>query len=446
MSDYINLGIALFLVLLNGFFVAAEFAIVKVRSTRIENLAEEGNPQAKVARRAVHHLDAYLSATQLGITIASIGLGWVGEPAVAHLIEPALKSLGGAAKAASHAIAVSIAFVIITFMHIVFGELVPKSIAIQRPEGATLWIAYPLDLFYRLFYPAIAAFNLAATLVLRLIRLRPATEHEVAHTEEEIRTIMAASERSGLLKDSELALVERVFEFTEERACEIMVPRVDIIYLSTTWPLDGNIAVANEHGHARYPLCEGDPDRVVGMVRAQDLVKLMHQREPEIRSIAREMLFVPETKPVDQLLREFQRRHIHMAIVLDEYGGTAGLVTLEDVIEEIVGEIQDEDKVEPPRVLKLGEGQYRLDGMLTRTDLKLDLNIDLETEADSLAGFILERLGTIPEPGEAVEAAGYRFEVEEMQGLRVRRVLATATRDGKAEAVRPAERQGNDEG
>jgi CBS domain containing-hemolysin-like protein len=425
MSDYINLGIALFLVVLNGFFVAAEFAIVKVRSTRIEELAESGRAQAKVALRAVRQLDAYLSATQLGITMASIGLGWVGEPAIAHLIEPAVAWLGPSSRAVSHTIAVSVAFFFITFMHIVFGELAPKSIAIQRPEKTTLWIAYPLDLFYRLFYPLISFFNAAALLVLRSIGMRPAEEHEVAHTEDEIRMIVAASQQSGLLKDSELALVERVFQFTERQAREIMVPRVDIIYLSTTWPLDRNVRVASEAGHNRYPLCEGDPDKVVGMVRAQDLLRLVQQQDPEIHSIVREVLAIPETKSVDQLLREFQHRCIHMAIVVDEYGGTAGLVTLEDVIEEIVGEIQDEDKVEMPKIQNLGGGHYRLDGTMSLADLRYDLGIDVNAEADTVGGLILERLGHLPGNGDAVEEGGYRLEVEEMEGRRVRRVLAT---------------------
>jgi CBS domain containing-hemolysin-like protein len=435
MSDYANLAIALLLVLLNGFFVAAEFAIVKVRSTRIEELAEEGGAQARVARRAVTHLDAYLSATQLGITIASIGLGWVGEPALAHLIEPAFGFLGGASRAASHTAAVAVAFAIITFMHIVFGELAPKSIAIQRPEKTTLWIAYPLDLFYRLFYPAITLFNWAALLVLRLIGLRAASDHEVAHTEDEIRMIVAASQQSGLLKDSELALVERVFQFTEKQAREIMVPRVDIIYLSTTWPIERNIEVASTQGHSRYPLCEGDPDKVIGLVRAQDLLQLVSQPRPDIRSIVREALVIPETKSVDQLLREFQHRRIHMAIVLDEYGGTSGLITLEDVLEEIVGEIQDEDTVEPPKVIKLGDGRYHLDGAVTLTDLRYDLNIELEAEAETLGGFILERLGTLPNPGDVVEAGGYRLEVQKMEGRRVRRVLATTISDRREQAL-----------
>jgi CBS domain containing-hemolysin-like protein len=425
MSDYLNLGIALLLVLLNGFFVAAEFAIVKVRSTRIEELAEEGRSQAKVARRALRHLDSYLSACQLGITIASIALGWVGEPALAHLIEPWLGFAKGWGKFGSHTIAASVTFVIITFSHIVFGEQAPKYWAIHRPEVTTLWIAYPLDLFYRLFKLPVAVLNAASTWVLRLMGLRTTGDHEIAHTEEEIRMIVAASQQSGLLKDSELALVERVFEFTAKQAREIMVPRVDIAYLSTTWPVERNIEVANRYGHSRYPLCEGDPDKIVGMVRAQDLLQLVQQPKPDIRSIVREVLAIPETKSVDQLLREFQHRRIHMAIVLDEYGGTSGLITLEDVVEEIVGEIQDEDTIEPPKVVKLGEGRFSLDGAVTLTDLRYDLNIELEAESDTLGGFIQERLGALPKPGDSVEEGGCRFTISEMEGRRVRRVLVT---------------------
>ena len=419
--------IAAFLVLLNGFFVAAEFALVKVRSTRIEELARHGSGAAAMARTAVRHLDAYLSATQLGITIASIGLGWVAEPAFHHLLTPLMGMVGITSPRVQSGVAFAVAFLIVTFLHIVFGELAPKSLAIQRSEGVTLWVAYPLHFFYVLFYPAIVFLNGTANRILRLFRIEPVSEHEMSHSEEELRMILTASGQSGVLKDSEVDLVKHVFEFADKRARDIMVPRVDMVYMSTDWSFERNLEVATSHTYSRFPLCEGDPDHVIGMIHVRDLLPLSNRGGGDLRAIAREILSVPETKPIDQLLREFQYRKMHMAVVLDEYGGTSGMVTLEDVVEEIVGDIYDEFEEPETDVQPLPDHQYLVDGKVLISDLKADYEIDIPPNgADTVAGYVVGKLGTIPSPGAAIEVGRFRLEVKQMDGQRVRKVLLTA--------------------
>jgi CBS domain containing-hemolysin-like protein len=424
MSNWINLALAILLVALNGFFVAAEFAMVKVRATRIAERAARGSAAARVAQRAIEHLDAYLSATQLGVTLASIALGWVGEPAVAHLLEPLFRALGWAAGPVSHAVTVALGLLFITFLHVVFGELTPKWLAIQRAESIALFFAWPLHLFYRLFYPAIVVLNRSARVVVRLFGVHAASESELTHTQEEVRMILTASQRGGHLKENEVRLMQNVIHFADKTAREIMVPRVDMVFLSTAWPLERAIAVATEGAHSRYPVTENGPDSVAGFVRTQDLLQLACKPDAQLTEVVREILRVPETKAVDQLLREFQARRLQIALVVDEFGGTAGLVTLEDVLEEIVGDIQDEDSVETPLIERLAEGAYRVDGAYPLADLERDLGWELETEdADTLAGLVMERLGRIPRVGDVVTEDGWRIRVEAMERTRIRRLL-----------------------
>lgn len=423
MSIGLSLVIAFFLVLLNGFFVAAEFALVKVRSTQIAELANEGKPSARMALHSIHHLDAYLSATQLGITLASIGLGWIGEPAFHALLHPVLHSLHLPANV-ERSVGFLVPFAIISALHIVLGELAPKSLAIQKSAGVSLAVAYPLHWFYWLFRPAITVLNGAAALVLRLFRLQPVNEHELAHSEEELRMILTASGQSGVLKDSEVDLVKHVFEFADKVARDIMVPRVDMVYMDARWPLERNLEIANSHTYTRYPLCDGDPDHVIGMIHIKDLVRLAASGGTDIRQVRRDIVFVPETKSIDQLLREFQLRKMHMATVVDEYGGTAGIATLEDVLEEIVGEIHDEFEEPLPDVQRLAGGELLVDGKVLISDLKIDYEIDLpENESETVGGWVLDSLGAIPEVGATVEAPPYVLQVKEMDGQRIRKVL-----------------------
>jgi CBS domain containing-hemolysin-like protein len=428
MSGWIQALIALLLALLNGFFVAAEFALVKVRTTRVEEMAKAGSRAARMARRELQSLDIYLAASQIGITLASLGLGWVGEnlaERLADLFLPGLAIPHVSRHAAAIGLAV-VAFLGITFLHVVVGEQAPKLLAIQHADTASLWIAYPLHFFYRLFFLPIALLNRSSKALARLVGLEPERDQERAHSEEELRMILTASQQSGVLKDSELDLVEHVFEFADKRAKDIMVPRVDMVYLSTAWPIARNLEVVDSHSFTRFPLCEGDPDHVIGMIHVKDLLRMGSREDADLRTIAREIVMVPESRSIDSLLREFQYRKMQMAIVLDEYGGTAGLATLEDVLEEIVGEIQDEFEEEVPDVQELGQGRYLVDGSLPLLDLKEDLGIDIPPNgADTLGGFVVEKLGAVPSPGDFVLAAGHRIEISEMENKRVRKLVLT---------------------
>ena len=426
MSIAIQLIIAFLLVILNGFFVAVEFALVKVRTTRLTELAAEGKGSARMALHAARHLDIYLSASQVGISLASIALGRVGEPVVAVLIEPLLHAMHVPANLL-HPIAFTVGISVVTAVHIVIGEQAPKYWAIQQPETASLALSYPLHWFYWLFRPAISALNWASSMVLRMFRIEPASEHELAHSEEELRMILTASGESGVLKDSEVDLVKHVFEFGDKVAWDIMVPRVDMTYLDANWPFEKCLQVANSHTYTRFPLCEGGPDRVIGMIHVKDLVRIS-AAGGDIRSIRREIVFVPETKSIDQLLREFQLRKMHMAVVVDEYGGTAGIVTLEDVLEQIVGEIHDEFEEPKPEVTPLNENEFLVDSKVLLMDLKADYDIDIPViESETVGGFIFDSTGGIPEVGATVEIDGYHLEVQQMDNQRVRKVLIART-------------------
>jgi len=425
--DIVALIGALLLVLLNGFFVAAEFALVKVRPTRMDELAAQGGFAARRAQHAVRHLDAYLSATQLGITLASLGLGWLGEPAFGRLVAPVIHSMGFPESAVRPA-EIVIAFTVITFLHIVFGELAPKSLAIQRSQNVALAVAWPMAVFYTLFKLPIVLLNGAAGLVLRLFGIQPAHEFEMAHSPEEIGMIVRSSERSGVVGSDEAELARNAIIIGDRDARDVMVPRVDVSYLSTSWSVEQNIARVHEAGFTRFPLCNPDVDHVIGMIHIKDLLALAARPEAKIADARRDILVVPETKALDSLLREFQSSHIHMALVLDEYGGTAGIVTLEDVLEEIVGDIQDEHQHEHPEVERIGENAFLVDGGLSLADLDRDLGIVLPAEeAETVAGYVQWRLGAVPETGQEVTADGYTLKVEAMEGRRVRSILITRT-------------------
>jgi CBS domain containing-hemolysin-like protein len=437
MSTGVALLVALFLILLNGFFVAVEFALIRVRSTRIAELSREGRRAAKMAEHAIHHLDVYLSASQVGISIASIALGYVAEPAIVRLLTPLFHSVP-MPEAWHHAIAIAIALSIVSSLHIVVGEQAPKYWAIQNAEQVAMLFAFPLHWFYRVFSLPISWLNSATTLVLRLFRIQPTSEHELAHSEEELRMILTASGQSGVLKDSEVDLVKHVFEFADKVARDIMVPRVDMVYLDATWPLDRSLQVATNHTFTRFPLCEADPDHVIGMIHIKDLARLAQTGERDIRTIRRDIIFVPESKSIDQLLREFQLRKMHMAAVLDEYGGTAGIATLEDVLEQIVGEIHDEFEEPDPEVQRVDENRLLVDGKVLLIDLKADWEIQLPpNDSETVGGWVLDQVGAIPGTGDTVEADGYRLEVAEMDGQRVRKVLIVRTAPPEAETGTP---------
>jgi CBS domain containing-hemolysin-like protein len=425
LRQYLYLLVALALVLLNGFFTAAEFAFVKIRATRLETLARRGNVFAKSARHVANHIDAYLSLTQLGITAASLGLGWIGEPAVASMLRPLLSEIGIGSEAAVHSLAFAVAFLSITFLHIVLGELAPKLLAIQRTEGIALAVAMPLQVLRIVFYPALWLLNASSNALLGLVGLGAADREGLVHSEEELRIILAESARMGAVSGSKRRLLENVFNYSGRTAKEVMLPRAEIAYVSLarTWP--ENLQILRSTHHTRYPLCTLGLDHVVGMVHIKDLFQEsadVSSSEDLLRK-KREILFVPESCTAEELQRQFQQKRMHMAVVVDEYGGTAGLVTLEDLLEELVGEIQDEFDRESPKIQKTSEGQI-LDGLLHVAEVNAKLGLGLEeSDARTVGGYITEELGRIARVGDRVTVNGREIRVVEMKGRRVAKVL-----------------------
>ncbi|MDI4644798.1 hemolysin family protein [Cohnella hashimotonis] len=415
--------LVLFLVLLNGFFVAAEFALVKVRQSRLTQLTNEGNVRAKYALKVNRKLDVYLSATQLGITLASLGLGWTGEPAIADLIViPLLHQYGVTNETTIHTISYIIAFSAITFLHIVLGELAPKSLAIQKSEGVSLWLSLPLLLFYRLFLPVIWLLNNAANLLLRLIGVKPASEHDAAHTEEEIRILMNESAKSGIIDKEEMTLFDNVFEFSERVAREVMLPRTDMDCMFTNLPFDENMKLAYRVKHTRYPVGVEDKDQIIGFVHITDVLTADPDEEQDLRAYLRPILSVPESMEISRVLKLMQRHKSQLAIVIDEYGGTAGMLTAEMILEEIVGEMRDEFDDEPPAVEMQGD-VYSVDGRMLIEEVDDLLGVEIEEEeVDSIGGWLFKSLDGNVEEGHKIVEQGYVFEIAEVERLRVQRV------------------------
>lgn len=397
--------------------------MVKVRESRIQQLVMEGNKRAMVAQKLVANLDAYLSACQLGITLASLGLGWIGEPAIAHLIEGPLTSLGVPA-IAIHTVAFVIAFAIITFLHIVLGELAPKSIAIQKSEGTVLNISAPLIAFHKVMYPFIWVLNGTANWLLKLLGMSPASEAEAAHTEDEIRILVSQSHRSGLIDQTEKALFENVFDFSNRIARDIMVPRIDIVTVSLEESLEEILAKVEEEQLTRYPVMDGDKDNIIGFLNLKDLFIRYKRAEPfDIHRILRKVTFISESTEISSVLKQMQKNRTQLAIVVDEYGGTAGMITMEDIIEELVGEIQDEFDNEQPPVVYLPDNGYSVEGRLILEEVQDLLGTKIEhEEVDTLSGLIYTLLGKEPNVGDTVQYEGFEFKIEEMEAHRIMRV------------------------
>jgi CBS domain containing-hemolysin-like protein len=415
---------------LNGLFVAAEFAFVKIRATQVDRLEREGKAAAGMVRTATGKLDAYLAVCQLGITISSLGLGWLGEPAVATVIEP-LFGLFGLPEGLLHPVALAIAFGIITFLHVVFGELVPKTIAIQNAEGTSLFVAPFMRFFYYLLLPGIVLFNGTANLFTRLLGYPSASEGDDAHTEDEIRTLVRQSTGQGMLEQDEEQMVGAVFELNDKVAREIMVPRPDTVSLPADMDLRKLLSVAAAGNYTRYPVYEaGSPDRIVGAVHVKDVLRAIESEggldtNLTARDLAREVLVVPENRPIDEILEDFQNQELQMAIVIDEWGSFEGLFTLEDIIEEIVGEIRDEFDEEEPAVRKLSDGSYSIDGRIPIGVVNEALGSEFESEDfDTIGGLVLGHLGRAPEVGDEVRLDGYLLCVDEVDGPRVAQVIA----------------------
>jgi CBS domain containing-hemolysin-like protein len=420
--------LALLFIVANGFFVAAEFAIVRVRPTQLAEMAAEGSARAKMARRITKRLDSYLSATQLGVTLASLALGWVGEPAFAALLMPRLLRLGVFGPAVAHSIAAAIAFTLISALHIIFGELGPKYVAIDKTVPTTLWVAHLLRGFYVLAFPLIWLLNKTSNAVLSAIGIKPAGKEEMVHSEEELRLILASSEKAGVLSEENREIIEGVFEFSKRTARQIMVPRTDVIVLSTTKSIEENLEVLRTTRHTRYPLCDGSLDQTIGLIHVKDLF-LAQLRGPgrPLIELKREILFVPENSTVDALLSQFIEHKTHMAVVLDEYGGASGIVSLENITEELFGQIQDEFDRERPEIEPLGNGRYRVRGDYLIEDLTARLKVDVgEPAEETIGGYVAARLGREVAPGDRTTLGELQIDVVDAERFRVRWVIVQA--------------------
>jgi CBS domain containing-hemolysin-like protein len=429
------------LVFANGFFVAAEFSIVTVRKTRIDQLIAEGNRRALAVRRAVTDPDSYIAATQLGITMASIGLGWIGEPALASLVQPALTFLPtGMAEATAHTIAVATAFAVITALHIVLGELAPKTIALERPETTALWVVKPTELFMRAFWPFIRALNNTGRFVVTLLGLKSRGGHAMVHSEEELKMLVTASQEAGVLEEREEQMLHRVFGFADLTAGQVMLPRTELVAIAAETAGDAMIDQVANAGYPTLPVYRDNLDNVVGILHVVDVIRAITagDRNQSAASLAREALTVPETISADDLLVELRRKRAREAIVIDEYGGTAGLVTFEWLMDRIVGDVGGSAGNVGGIVVR-PDGSAEIDGLTLVTDVneQFDLSIDEETYT-TVGGYVMGRLGRAPRTGDAIEVAGRQMKVITLDGMRVARVwLSTPARQN---AVEPANR------
>jgi CBS domain containing-hemolysin-like protein len=428
----LQLGAVVLFVLTNGFFVAAEFALVSIRRTRVAELVAQGKPGARWVQKAIENPDKVIAATQLGITISSLALGWIGEPALAHLFNPLIELFPPAVQSGvSHSISAGIAFALITFLHVVVGELAPKSIALQDPEKTSLFIAQPTLWTEWVFKPAIWLLNGTGNVLLRLVGVKPASGHELMHSVEELKMLVTASTEGGVVEEDESEMLHAIFDFGDVLVRQVMVPRTEIVAVEADLPLDEVIEIATQSLHTKFPVYDNNLDQILGVLHVKELLRMI--KDPACqgctaRDLAREALFVPEAIPVNKLLRQFRSRRTHIAIVLDEYGGTAGLVTLEDLLEEIVGEVSDPFDVDTPDIQTLPDGTSLIDGMTLIEEVNEELELHLQSpHYDTIAGYMLGKLGRIARQGDVVEGedtAGIcvRLRVEAMDGLRIARI------------------------
>jgi magnesium and cobalt exporter, CNNM family len=409
------------LVFLNGFFVAAEFALVKIRMSQLEALADEGNTRAAKAQTVAGDLDAYLSACQLGITLASLGLGWVGEPFMAQLLQPAFRFIGVTSPTIITSVSFLIAFSLITFLHIVLGEQAPKILAIRKPVAATLIVSGPLRWFYIVFKPAIWFLNVSANWVLKnLLRTEPVKEGEIAHSEEELRLILDESEKSDEVSAIGREILVNALDMRRRVVRDIMTPRADVVYLDAEESFDDNVKKALASRHTRFPLCRGHLDNTIGLIHIKELVPLMRDPQPDLMKIRRELIPVPEMMSLEKLLNLFLVRHAHLAIVVDEYGGTVGMVTMENVLEELVGDIQDEFDMEKAEFRKISDDEFVVDGGLGLYELRDLADLEVENaDVSTVGGYVTHLLGHLPKEGEQVPIEDYIVTVSQTDGRRV---------------------------
>jgi len=409
------------LVGLNGFFVACEFAVVKVRGSQLEALIEEGNLRANFVKHVRSHLDAYLSATQLGITLASLALGWVGEQFLVQILEPFFALVNIHSHGLVTSVSVALAFVGITFLHIVFGELGPKYTAIANPLSVALRIVRPLGVFYLLFRPAIWLLHKSSNLLLQgLLRMRPASGAELAHSEEELRLILEQSERSHEVSTLGRDLLINALDLRDRVVRDIMTPRGEVVYLDLEDSFETNVKKAIESRHTRFPLCRENLDNTIGLIHIKELVPMMRDPHPDLMRIKRELIPVPEMMSLEKLLNLFLGKHAHVAVVVDEFGGTVGMVTLENVLEELVGDIQDEFDSEKEEFRKINENEFTVDGALGLYELRDAAGLDLESaDVSTIGGYVTHLLGHLPKQGEQVKIDNYLVTITQTDGRRV---------------------------
>jgi CBS domain containing-hemolysin-like protein len=442
----LQLFAAIALVLINGFFVAAEFAFVKIRATQLEPLSRKGSRRAKQSEKILEQLDPYLSACQLGVTLASLALGWVGEPVVSTLLEPMFGWIGAANAPWRHGVSVAIGFTIITFAHIVLGEQVPKFIAIKRVVPTSLWTALPLYLFFRASYPFIWVLNFTSIWVLKRVGIEPENAHGGEHTEEELRLMLGSSlsgrETSPLSRD----IVLNALDLPHRTVREVMKPRRDIVLLNTSDSIADCLATAEQMRYSRYPLCEkGDLDQAIGILHTKDLFSARNRAKiaADLRPYARKIIYVPESAHLAKLLHRFLERKSHLALVIDEYGTTVGIVTLENILEELVGQIQDEFDHEKARVERVNENEWMLDGTLPLFEVAEIAQETIEAAGSStISGWMTEQLGGFPKVGASVYQGNVELRVLELDGLRVSKLLMKRTppkADQDTEIIKPAE-------
>jgi magnesium and cobalt exporter, CNNM family len=439
MQDALFILGAVFLVLLNGFFVAAEFALVKIRLGRLDELVRKGRPFAGTARWLAKRMDAALSACQLGITMASLGLGWVGEPAFARMITPLLNAVGVTSAAAQHTISFIIAFTLITALHLVIGEQAPKIFAIRRPETMLLWCAAPMKFFYVLLYPFLMVLKVVTEALLRRVGITGGAEHEATLSEDEIRAALSRAHAVGELSRSEHRMLHAVFEFDDLVTRRVMVPRSEVVFLDLNADLGASLVLARETKHTRYPVCDGSLDRVVGIAHIKDLVGVSAEQGFDLSSILRPPRHVPESMPISRLLKHFQLTHELMALVVDEHGTLAGIVSLENVLEEIVGPVEDEFDDEIPDVVDSGGGRFIIRGGAPLDMVNRRTGLDLHaSDVDTISGFLVAREGRLLVADEEVLLEGATAKILEADGVRALRVEITVAQDepGAAEGAK----------
>ncbi|MDQ3314365.1 MAG: hemolysin family protein [Verrucomicrobiota bacterium] len=416
-----KLGVIALLVGLNGFFVAAEFALVKIRSSQLGTLAAEGNQRALAGQHVTSSLDAYLSACQLGITLASLGLGWVGEPFLAQMLQPAFRLMNIESPAIITSVSFTVAFSLITFLHIVIGEQAPKILAIRKPLPTTLWVSAPLRFFYAIFKPAIWFLNASSNWVLKnILRLEPATEGELSHSEEELRIILDESEKSDEVSTLGRDILVNALDMRRRVVRDIMTPRGEVVSLDLEESFEENVQKALESRHTRFPLCRGHLDNTIGLIHIKELVPMMRDPAPDLMRIRRDVLNVPEMMPLEKLLNMFLTKHAHLAVVVDEYGGTVGMVTLENVLEELVGDIQDEFDAEKEEFREINENEFTLEGAVGLYELQDMADLTLESaDVSTIGGYVTHLLGHLPNQGEQVRIENYLVTVTKTDGRRV---------------------------